>query len=111
MARSSTTWKKGFAPNPNGRPKKEYSIVQTIKDMMATDPGKKRKLAEKIYEMAEKGDVVAMKTIIQYMDGMPHQTQDIDMNVSNVVVVPDEVYKKYGATQDTENSGGEQEEI
>lgn len=70
-------WKKGQSGNPKGSPGKEHSITQTIKDMMAERPEIKKALGAKILEMAMKGDITAMKTIWQYMDGMPLQQTDV----------------------------------
>ena len=72
-----TAWKEGQSGNPNGRPPKGYSITETIKAMMDEKPEIKKALGNKILEMALKGDITAMKTLWQYMDGMPKQTTDI----------------------------------
>lgn len=77
--------KAGFDTNPQninkkGRPKKGHSITETIREMMTEKPEIKRALSTKILDMAMKGDITAMKTIWQYMDGMPVQpsTEDPD---------------------------------
>lgn len=67
----------GVSGNPNGRPKKEHSITQTIRDMMDEKPEIKKALGAKILEMAMKGDITAIKTIWNYLDGMPLQATDI----------------------------------
>ena len=72
-----TAWKEGQSGNPNGRPPKGYSITETIKAMMDEKPEIKKALGNKILEMALKGDITAMKTLWQYMDGMLKQTTDI----------------------------------
>ena len=66
--------KKGAEANPNGRPKKHCSITETIKEMMRGKPEIKLALGQKILEMALKGDMTAMKTLWQYIDGMPKQS-------------------------------------
>lgn len=68
---------KGKSGNPDGRPPKGYSITETIKAMLGAKPEIKQALSNKILEMALKGDITAMKTLWQYMDGMPKQTTDI----------------------------------
>lgn len=65
--------KRGAAANPNGRPKKGYSITETIRSMLTARPEIKQELGNKILEMALKGDITAIKTLWQYMDGMPKQ--------------------------------------
>lgn len=69
-----TSWKPGQTGNPHGRPPKGYSITETIRYMMAKKPAIKKALGTKILEMALKGDITAIKTIWQYMDGMPVQS-------------------------------------
>jgi hypothetical protein len=69
----ATRFKKGQSGNQNGRPSKGYSITETIRDMMAKNPEIKKKLGNKIIEMALRGDINAMKIVWQYMDGMPKQ--------------------------------------
>jgi len=73
-----TTWKPGIpSPNPKGRPPKDHSITDTIKAMMDEKPEIKRALGQKILQMALEGDVVAMKTLWNYMDGMPIQKNEL----------------------------------
>lgn len=63
--------------NPNGRPKKGHSITETIRAMMDEKPEIKKALGAKILQMAMEGDVTAMKTIWNYLDGMPTQRQEV----------------------------------
>jgi len=72
---------KGQSGNPKGAPKKEHSITQTIKDMMDENPEVKRELGEKILTMAKRGDIVAIKTLWNYIDGMPKQDIKMDATV------------------------------
>ena len=86
MAKEDTQFKPGESGNPNGRPKKEYSITETIRDMMAEKPEIKKALGAKILEMAMKGDITAMKTLWNYMDGMPQQDMNIDARIEQVTI-------------------------
>lgn len=70
---------KGQSGNPNGRPPKGHSITETIRAMMDEKPEIKRALSAKILEMAMKGDITAMKTVWQYIDGMPKQSTEVDV--------------------------------
>jgi len=79
--KNQTSYKPGQSGNLKGGPKKEHSISQTIRDMMDERPEIKKALGGKILEMAMKGDIVAMKTIWNYMDGMPKQSIDHEGNV------------------------------
>ena len=64
---------KGQSGNPHGAPKKEYSISQIIREMMDETPEIKKALGAQIFKMALGGDITAIRTIWNYMDGMPSQ--------------------------------------
>lgn len=79
----------GFAAHPeninrNGRPPKGHSITETIRAMMDERPEIKKALAAKVLQMASEGDITAMKTIWNYLDGMPTQKQEITADIFNV---------------------------
>jgi len=71
--KNQTSFKPGQSGNLNGAPKKEHSIVQVIKDMMAEKPEIKKALAQTLLQMALKGDLDAIVVLLKYMDGMPVQ--------------------------------------
>jgi hypothetical protein len=80
--------KRGFASHPElinrkGRPKKGTSLTDHLIEYLqkqGVDPktGKKKTrkdiLAEKLYDLALKGDTVAMKYVFDRIEGKPHQT-------------------------------------
>lgn len=70
-------WQPGESGNLKGRPLKGHSITETIKAMMDEKPEIKRALGAKILQMAVEGDITAIKTIWNYIDGMPLQKQEI----------------------------------
>lgn len=101
----------GFHTNPEwinrkGRPKSGQALTDVMREMFEAQPEMKKKIMMKLYEMAESGNLGAITEILDRIEGKPHQSQDVDMSVNNVVVVPDEVYKKYGIPSDTETSSG-----
>ena len=59
--------------NVKGRPPKGHSITETIRAMMDEKPEIKKALGAKILQMAVEGDITAIKTIWNYLDGMPAQ--------------------------------------
>ena len=73
----------GQVLNPTGRPKKGYSIVEIMREKMTEiDPETKKEVRElicnKLLKIAmRRGDMVAIKMVLQYMDGMPIQKTDI----------------------------------
>jgi N-acetylglucosamine kinase-like BadF-type ATPase len=87
MAQSDGFQKHPENINRNGRPKKGDTITDAIKNILQqevdTKEGKKavkELFAKKVSEMALKGDLNAIKLIMQYCDGMPLQKQDININ-------------------------------
>lgn len=76
MSATQTSFQKGQSGNPNGRPKKGYSITETMREMFGKDPSIKEKLVQTIIDKAIGGDVSAMKLIINYTDGVPKQQPD-----------------------------------
>lgn len=70
--------KHGFKANPqninkDGRPPKGYSITEMMRNMLSSDPEVKQSLGKVIIAKALEGDTTAIKTVWQYMDGMPMQ--------------------------------------
>lgn len=57
----------------NGRPKKPYSITETLKKAIKAQPRFKMQLIAKVQKMALQGDATAIKLIWGYLDGMPQQ--------------------------------------
>jgi hypothetical protein len=76
-------WKKGQSGNPLGRPK-EKAFADTIRMVLAEDcpkTGKRklRRLAEKLYEQAMKGEAWAMCQIADRLDGKPAQASTLTL--------------------------------
>lgn len=70
--------KGGFGDNPqninrNGRPPKGYSITEMMQEMLNSNPEIKKKIGKQIAKKAAAGDMTAIKTLWNYMDGMPQQ--------------------------------------
>lgn len=77
----------GHTANPNGRPRKGYSITDTIREMFATNPDIKQALGKKILEKALRGDIQAMKLLWGYMDGLPKQEIETNGDGSPIQIV------------------------
>ena len=88
----------GQSGNPNGRPKKDYSITETIRNMMGIDPLLKKKLAKTVIDLAIKGDLAAIRLIWNYMDGQPLQPTDVTSNGEGLTVVIDSSLAHYTAS-------------
>lgn len=94
--------KKGAAANPNGRPPKGYSITEMMKEMLSSKPEVKETLGKVIIKKALEGDITAIKTVWQYMDGMPKQSIELSGDEDNPirVEVSDTLKKIYGSGND-----------
>lgn len=73
MPKEETQWKPGQSGNPNGRPKKGYSITEWFREMLDSKPEVKDAIGKSILKKALDGDTTAQKMVWQYMDGMPQQ--------------------------------------
>lgn len=71
--RGGVQFKPGQSGNPNGRPPKGYSITEMMKEMLNNKPEVKQAIGAVIAAKAMEGDATAIKTLWQYMDGMPKQ--------------------------------------
>ncbi len=69
--------KTGAAANPNGRPKKAWTmrglIEQALEEEQETGVPKKLGIARKLAQLALEGDIVAIKEVNNRIDGMPQQ--------------------------------------
>lgn len=83
------SWKPGQSGNPLGRPKREFSLTQGMRDFLSEkDPDKKKQrkdiLIEKTFQMAQKGDIAAIKLLWNYIDGMPKGSEtNVAVQVNN----------------------------
>lgn len=83
-------WKKGQSGNPNGRPRKEICLTSLIKEeleqVMQTDDGPRTKaqiLAKNIVSKAAKGHNVAMKEVLDRIDGKVADKLEMNAKVSD----------------------------
>jgi Family of unknown function (DUF5681) len=86
----------GHSGNPNGRPKKGYSISEMFKMMLAENEYKKQAIINTVYKLAtEKEDINAIKLIWNYMDGMPNQKVGLDHETMDTLLDKIEHGKNY----------------
>ena len=71
------TFGPGNIANPNGRPRKEHSLTDAMKQKFIDKPDLLKQVTDKAFEMAIAGDITALKLVWNYMDGMPQQSTDI----------------------------------
>lgn len=87
MANPANYFKPGESGNPNGRPPKGYSITEMMKEMLSSKPEVKETLGKVIITKALEGDITAIKTVWQYMDGMPQQNLTLSGDESKPLYV------------------------
>lgn len=92
MPKTSTSFKPGNNANPNGRPKKDWTMAALIREAgnEADETGvpKSKIIARKLADLAAKGDMQAIKEFNQRMDGMPQQNLGIgDMEGNKLEIV------------------------
>lgn len=96
---ANPNWKKGMSGNPKGRPKKAATLTEILEDLgkvkdVSNGKGdtiaRKEALAAKLWQMAIKGDLGAIKYIFDRIDGKPEITEHIDATVhGGVLRVPE----------------------
>lgn len=78
MPKTSTTWKPGQVTNPNGRPPKEWTMSamykQAAEEAAESGEPKYKIVARKLLELAQNGDMTAIKELGNRLDGMPQQS-------------------------------------
>jgi hypothetical protein len=77
----------GCTLNPNGRPKKECSLTNMMREHLNNIPKGERKtnkqiLVEKVFKLAVKGDISAIKLMWNYLEGMPKQSVEVGTPIS-----------------------------
>jgi len=75
-------FEKGRSGNPRGRPRKNESLTDLLREKIET-PAKekitrKEKIVEKLIAMAEGGDLAALRYVFDRCDGRPMQTLEIN---------------------------------
>jgi len=87
MSNKDTQFKPGQSGNPDGRPKKGYSISEWFREMLASNPEVRAALGKSITKKALEGDVTAQKLVWSYMDGMPSQAIEQKLEVTHVIPI------------------------
>lgn len=77
MSNPATQFKPGNNANPNGRPKKEWTmkslIEEALEELQEDGTPVKKGIAKRLSKLALAGDMQAIKEVNNRIDGMPQQ--------------------------------------
>jgi len=96
LANLKPHWVEGQSGNPNGRPRKEFSLTEAMREFIAEDDPDRKKarkdiLVEKTYQMAQRGDISAIKEIWNRLEGLPAgSAPNVNVAVVNQTPLTDE---------------------
>ena len=84
--RGNPDWKPGVSGNPNGRPPKENSLNNLLRERLEdTDPDQERPnkdiIADALVTLAKQGNLAAIERVWDRVEGKPHQSMDVTSNV------------------------------
>jgi hypothetical protein len=98
---------KGKSGNPAGRPKRGAALTDILSYKLdqKTDGGKLRRevIADKLIELAEAGDLPALRYLFDRMDGRPKETISI-----NEADIESALAAAFNSTQEPEIETGEE---
>ena len=90
---------KGVSGNPNGRPPKEFSMTNALKELLSehnpeTKIERYKELLNKALTMAMRGDGDMLKYLINRIEGMPKGSEtNIAVQVNNIQVSDERRYE------------------
>lgn len=74
------TWKPGQSGNPHGRPSKK-PITLALEMELKAEPKRARRIARRLLDMAEAGDLPAIKEVLDRTDGKAAQSLILDQTL------------------------------
>jgi hypothetical protein len=82
-------WKAGQSGNPAGRPPKGFAITDVLRDMMTEKPEIKKALMAKLIEMALAGDLLAIREILDRIEGKSVQKMGVEegTDLASLVII------------------------
>ncbi len=91
MSNTATQFKPGQSGNPNGAPKKEWTMSSLIKESLEEEDEDgvpyKVVISRKLRHLASRGDIAAIKELNNRIDGMPKQDIDLKGEVKSLVTI------------------------
>jgi len=90
MSNPDNYFKPGESGNPNGRPKRDWTVQGLIEEAMEeqdqTGVPAKKAIYQKLVALAKRGDIQAVKEINQRLDGMPQQKTDVNLSGQPIII-------------------------
>jgi hypothetical protein len=85
-------WKKGDpSPNPNGRRNSFTDILNDLGDVEVENKPRREKIMTKLYTLAERGDLNAIKFIVEKLEGKNlERVQVQDLEPLKILDLPDD---------------------
>jgi hypothetical protein len=78
---TNPAWVKGTSGNPSGR-RNEKILTDALFVAVKGDPGRARRIAEKLLNMAEEGSLAAIGMVFERLDGKVPTIIDADINTT-----------------------------
>lgn len=79
--KGNPNWRSGVSGNPNGRPPKGRCISDVLRQMLEQKDAKgvtrKKRIAAKLLDLAEKGNVELLKYLCDRLEGRPAQALEL----------------------------------
>lgn len=93
--KNQTSFKPNNNANPNGRPKREWTVKGLIEEAMEeqdeTGIPAKKAVYKKLVQLAKKGDVTAIKELNNRLDGMPPAFTELSTKDGKPLIVIDTI--------------------
>jgi len=102
-------WKKGHAPNPRGRPKKEHSLTAALteyyKGKEKSGTPRVKTLIENLHSLVKAGDMAAIKYVFDRIDGLPTARHEIEQSETpELKIVMDQFVETMTQAKNSESS-------
>ena len=72
----STRWKKGQSGNPNGRRNAYTDLIREFSFQKINDKERREIILQKLFQLAERGDLRAIQFIVERMEGKALERQE-----------------------------------
>lgn len=88
MTRDKGKFVPGKSGNPSGKSRTQW-LSDALRMELAQEPARARRIAKKILDLAEEGDLAAANIVLDRLEGKP--TQQIDVTTTTYNASPEEV--------------------